>query len=71
MKQYNNVFNLTKDMFEKTEMIEKHKYPLVKNIKKVTCTSIQGLLVNLELAINLISKTQYQEDINKFKGNLV
>ena len=39
--------------------------------KKVTCTSIQGLLVNLELAINLISKTQYQEDINKFKGNLV
>ena len=41
--------------------------------KKVTCTSVQGLLVNLELAINLItcSKTQYQEDINKFKGNLV
>ena len=44
MKQYNNVFNLTKDMFEKTEMIEKHKCPLVKNIKKDTCTSIQGNL---------------------------
>lgn len=43
-KKYNNVFNLIKDKFEKPEMIEKLKCPLVKNIKKVTCISIQGNL---------------------------